>query len=256
METYLGLKPILLISLVYMITPAALENKLKFGLMGMGYRPYGPPFKIPYLGSALPIALDDVENDPHILPNYTFSFITADSGCDPRSSVGHMVTMVRDEHVDAIIGPTCAEACESLSYLASSWNIPVISYSCWSEELSNKRMFDTFARTVSVFSELAKVLASVMNEYNWRDVGLMYDTSAGYQEIAADAVIKYLPTRNVSLGAVEKYDFPIDDVETSYFLEPLRNIAHVCRGEVSLCMCVTFYERMNYTCSCLQSLVL
>lgn len=206
------------------------SGNFKLGLLGMGARPFGPPFKLPELGSALPLALDDVNNDSTILPNHTLSFVIADSGCDPRLSVGYLVTMVQEEDVDGIIGPMCAEACESLSYLASHWNIPVISYSCWSEALSNKRTFDTFARTVSVYSILAEVFDNILKELQWEHVGLIHDIGAGYQELAAKATAEHLPDRNVTIGAVATYDVPELGLDGSCFYEHLTAVAEKSRG--------------------------
>lgn len=208
-------------------------EKLKLGLIGAGYFQFGPPFALADLGSALPIALDELNNSTELLPNHTLSFVMRDSDCDPRLSVGHFVTLVQEERVDAIIGPTCAEACESLAYLASHWNIPVISYTCWSDELSNKLIFDTFARTFPVFSESVDVFETVLQQHSWQNIAVMQDVYAGQWQLVMDAIEKLFPVRNISIAAKVTHHRH-DMLQPGYFAERLQKIAQFSRGTWSL----------------------
>ena len=46
--------------------------------------------------------------------------------------------------LDAVIGAGCSVVCQPVSLLAAAWNIPIVSYSCSSSSLSNKRTYPTF----------------------------------------------------------------------------------------------------------------
>ena len=49
------------------------------------------------------------------------------------------------EDLSGVIGPLCSDVCESVALLAGAWNIPVVSYYCPSNALSDKSQYPTFA---------------------------------------------------------------------------------------------------------------
>ena len=78
----------------------AMGTNIKLGLTGLD-RPYGPPFKMYRLGSAMLIALDAIRNDQNVLENITLSFELQDTGCNEKTALGAVVTLVRDHQVSA-----------------------------------------------------------------------------------------------------------------------------------------------------------
>ena len=73
--------------------------------------------------------------------NLTFSVEEVE--CDRSGAIAALTRMLEDGHVDAVIGPWCSAACESTAYLTAGRDIPQISYSCNSAELSDKTKFPT-----------------------------------------------------------------------------------------------------------------
>ncbi len=63
--------------------------------------------------------------------------------CDRSGAIAALTRMLEDGPIDAVIGPWCSASCESTAYLTAGRDIPQISYSCNSAELSDKTKFPT-----------------------------------------------------------------------------------------------------------------
>ena len=104
------------------------------------YQLYAPPFQLYKLGSAFLIAQDRINKDETILPNHEVKYVLHDDGCEAKKGIGKFVTLVKDEGVIALIGPSCSGAAEIIGYLASQWNVPLIAYGGTATLLSNKKV--------------------------------------------------------------------------------------------------------------------
>lgn len=204
------------------------DRQLKVALMGMQYGWYGPPFFLWSLGSALPLAFDDVLGDANILPNHTTEIVVQDSACNPVKAVGEFVRLVQEEGVDAIIGPACGTACEAVGYLASAWNIPVVSYACGSLALSDKVIFSTFMRTTMALPLVAYTFENILNGNDWATVGILHDTYYVFYQMVIDYMEEIYPDRNITVKKPEYYN----SEEGTVPIENLERLGKVCRGEV------------------------
>ena len=63
--------------------------------------------------------------------------------CDYSKSVATLSMIMEEFPVDGIIGPHCSKACASTADLANGRDVPQISYSCASAELSDKARYPT-----------------------------------------------------------------------------------------------------------------
>ena len=60
-----------------------------------------------------------------------------------------LIDIWRDnQDLDVIIGDACSMVCHPASLLASVWNVPIISYGCTLQELSDKSTHPTFVRII------------------------------------------------------------------------------------------------------------
>ncbi|CAG7729358.1 unnamed protein product, partial [Allacma fusca] len=99
---------------------------------------------------------------------------------------GSEVTSVRQvanlwrKNVSVIIGPQ--ESCLHEAMLASSFNIPMISYFCTDEETSDKKRFPTFTRTRPPDAAISRAVASLLLKYGWTSsLTLIYSESSDDQ---------------------------------------------------------------------------
>lgn len=105
--------------------------------------------------AAMPIAVEDINNDPSILPNHRLQFVFGNTNCSPNTALPLVMNFWAQQKrgVDAFIGGGCNRVCEYISLLAGKWNLPVISWGCMSAHLSNRNTFPTFVRTVGEFNQ-------------------------------------------------------------------------------------------------------
>ena len=79
--------------------------------------------------------------------------------------------------LDAFIGGGCSIVCMPVSLLAADWNIPVVSYGCASDLLSDKKMYPTFSRTVGLYLQIATILHDTTNVFDWDCTGIVSDSA-------------------------------------------------------------------------------
>lgn len=75
--------------------------------------------------SALPLAVETVNNDSSLLPAHQITFVWNDTQCDEEISVKAMLYQL-ENGVQAFIGPGCT--CETQAKLAAAANVPMVSY--------------------------------------------------------------------------------------------------------------------------------
>ncbi|RMX38935.1 hypothetical protein pdam_00016427 [Pocillopora damicornis] len=139
--------------------------------------------------AAMPIAVEDINNDPSILPNHRLQFVFGNTNCSPNTALPLVMNFWAQQKrgVDAFIGGGCNRVCEYISLLAGKWNLPVISWGCMSAHLSNRNTFPTFVRTVGPYTKMEKLLKRLMEHFNWKRVAIIASTDDIWQ-IAANLV--------------------------------------------------------------------
>ena len=80
-----------------------------------------------FYASAMFLAIDDVNNNPDLLPNHRLELVWADTKCDWKKTIQLQIDMMKDQNVDAFIGGGC-QACEATARNAGAENIPLISH--------------------------------------------------------------------------------------------------------------------------------
>ena len=68
------------------------------------------------------------------------------------------------------LGPGCDTVCLPAGLLASRWGIPMISYGCVSQQLSDKVKYSTFARTHASYADIGPIIGALMTRYNWERI--------------------------------------------------------------------------------------
>ena len=118
-----------------------------------------------------------------LLPGFDVSFQYNDSLCEARRGLGaavdawSTVNRIHGEYnFHGFIGPGCSVACEPVGLLSAAWNLPVVSFSCTSDSLSNKYTYPTFTRAVGTWLSLAPMFVRVCEQYNWRRVAIITST--------------------------------------------------------------------------------
>ena len=71
------------------------------------------------------------------------------------------------DDLDAFIGDGCSVVCQPVSLLAAAWRIPVVSFGCTSDSLSDKITYPTFTRVEGTWSILAPVIKDLSGKFGW-----------------------------------------------------------------------------------------
>ena len=153
------------------------DKEVKIGVLlpMTGYWPIGKTS-----ASAITIAVDRINEDQTLLPGYNMTFLWNDSMCLAAEGLNQAVEF-RISGVDAIIGDGCDIICEPAAILAASWNLPMVSWGCESSKLSEKSMYQTFARTVGSFSKMGDLFLSVFRYFKWKSIGILASTESIWQ---------------------------------------------------------------------------
>lgn len=80
-----------------------------------------------FYASAMFLAIDDVNDNPNLLPNHRLELVWADTKCDWKKTIQLQLDMMKEQNVDAFIGGGC-QGCEATARNAGAANIPLISH--------------------------------------------------------------------------------------------------------------------------------
>ena len=139
----------------------------------------------PRMASAILVAKDHIESH-NLIPGYNLTYVWQDDMCSAGPSLrGISDLWVEKPSVDVYIGPACSVGCVPGAFLAAHWNIPMISYGCGDAELSNKRQYPTFTRTVGPYTQSGRFFAKIMEEYNWHRLAILASTEQVWSQIAS-----------------------------------------------------------------------
>ncbi|XP_078150597.1 glutamate receptor 2.7-like [Carex rostrata] len=150
--------------------------------------------------SCMQLALEDFYA---LNPDYTtrISFVLRDlkSG-DVFAAAVAAVDLLKNEQVEAIIGPQTSSQAKFLIELGNKSNVPIISFSANSPSISSSQT-PYFIRTSWNDSSQATVIASIAQHFNWREVVPVFeDTDAGnifvpYLVDTLQGIDAYIPYR-------------------------------------------------------------
>ena len=174
----------------------------------------------PRFASGILIAIDQINSDPTLLPGHMLTFEWKDSKCEESASLTAVVDLFAKTNpkVHALIGPACSGGCKAVAYLANHWNMPIISYGCGSEELSDKKTFPTFARTVGVYSKSGDIFVRLMHWYNWDRIAIITPTAFIWTSIM-NGVRKEVEKNNLKIAYYQNFNHATvtDDVLKEMF---------------------------------------
>ena len=114
--------------------------------------------------------------------------------------------LIKNEQVQAIIGPRTSAEAEFVAHIGNHTHVPVLSYSATSPRLSPAQT-PFFVRTAVNDSAQAAPIAAVLAEFRWHAVVIVYEDSpygAGILPAMADAL------QGVGARIMERAAVPMD----------------------------------------------
>lgn len=122
-----------------------------------------------------------------------------DSAGNPLRAANSAVHLVENKNVHIILGPTGVDdGYAMLRYLDSKGHIPAVSHFVSALELSNKRQFPNFVRSIPSDADAAFAMSNLIKQLGLTSVGLLglSDTTGIVQELQG-----YLAADSISLSA-------------------------------------------------------
>ncbi|GMR36337.1 hypothetical protein PMAYCL1PPCAC_06532 [Pristionchus mayeri] len=161
------------------------------------------------ISGALEVAIREINADPSILPNHTLSYIFRNTCGDEKISTGYFMEHWK-QGAKVFIGPEMN--CRTEAIMAAAQNLPIISYKCKDQTVSDKEKYSTFTRTVPAETEIVQAFISLFNSYNWRKFSMIYEQNSANEELFL-AIRRAVDKENEKIGR-DGRRFNIQNVST------------------------------------------
>lgn len=113
--------------------------------------------------------------------------IKGDTKANPVFSTNSMLSQVANGAI-AFIGPD--NSCLTEATVAAALNLPMISYKCSDQKVSDKSLYHTFARTVAPDTGIVNSVLSLLENFTWMHFSLIYRDKENYRKIADNLIEK------------------------------------------------------------------
>lgn len=124
------------------------------------------------------MALNEVNLNASILPDYKINLNWFNSECNPGKGISNLYEMIfhkkrKQDDVIMVLGPGCSDVSSSVAEVANYWNLTVLSFGSSSPALSNRKRFKTFFRThpTAVLDNPARL--SLCKKYKWKKIATL-----------------------------------------------------------------------------------
>jgi ABC-type branched-subunit amino acid transport system substrate-binding protein len=156
---------------------------------------------------AVTLAIEQINEDPTILPGVTLGFEIRATAGDVNTALEQSLKYVTARSltigngssttlgISGVIGAGFSSVSTSVARLLRLFRIPQISYASTADVLSDKSTFDYFLRTVPSDSNQAQALVDIVEEFDWTYVVAMH-TNDVYGTGGITAFVDELERRN------------------------------------------------------------
>ena len=195
---------LVLACLVTSFYPSLSKTKVTVGLLA----PFtGSWDRAPRFASAVSIAVDYINNNTTLLPYQALDFLFHDTVCSESGGVAAAVNLMR-QNVSVFVGPACSKSCVHSGFVASAYNIPMVSYGCSTTTLSNTGLYPNFFRT-KPFARGSKgstslALAALMDHFKWKHACLAEDIDSVFTPLTKE-IASLFARRNITIDRIERF---------------------------------------------------
>ncbi|VDK69516.1 unnamed protein product [Litomosoides sigmodontis] len=169
------------------------ERDKNYGYLSKCFR---TDFEGSMISGALQVAVDDVNADPELLPNHKLIYIFNNTCGDEQQSTRFFMQHWA-QGAKVFIGPEMN--CRTQATMAAAQNLPILSYKCKDEMMSDKSVYPTFARTVPTETEITAALIVLLKYFKWRKFSIIYERNVANEELFR-SIKSTIERQNVGLG--------------------------------------------------------
>ena len=198
------------------------------------------------------VAVDEINNDSSILPDYRLELLERDDGCDITfKAVTSFIEPLfySGKQVVGMVGPGCSEAALAIGELSTHDSTATLMVSvATTVELNNRTAYPYILRTVSTSYVYVKTYFDLMRQNNWKNVAVLFDYYRTYFSYTfdkfKDEFAKVVPDGNITfVGGVTESYFPLDALVQSR----ARVILGFLGGELTpQLLCLAYHKKIMY----------
>ncbi|XP_002731955.2 retinal guanylyl cyclase 2-like [Saccoglossus kowalevskii] len=137
---------------------------------------------------AAELAIENINADTNLLDGFHLDYELRNSNCSATDELVDLVKLLTEIAVDAIVGPIEQSVCEPVARLASRWTLPVVSWMCTDDVLSDSSTYKTFSRTVTSNSRTYNALSATLLHFQWKYSVMISIAGTYWLDLAKDIV--------------------------------------------------------------------
>ena len=118
--------------------------------------------------------------------------------------------------------------------------LPSLIKLCTSDEVSNKELYPTFARTIFDDNSIGPSVLAILNHFNWNLVGIITENGQGWER-RGDFLVSFLKSegKTVSMHGKVQYGlvYLFSSEHSEHYEEVMRQMKDKARSECFLTLC-------------------
>lgn len=180
---------------------------------------------------AVRMALDKVNSDPNVLPNYYLDMRSNDSQCMPGLGTKVLYQLLYNAPTKIMVLSGCSSVSTFVAQAANMWNLIVLAYGASSPALSNRERFPKFFRTHPSATLHNPTRVKIFQHFNWSKIATIQETQELFTSTIED-LEKRVKAANIDIV-----------VRQSFLTDPTNAVRNLKRQDARIIVGV-FYEDM------------
>lgn len=120
-----------------------------------------------YPDAAAKLAVSRINKDPTLNKGYWFDYVLVNEDCQTSKA---LIALVNAEYyASGFVGPVNPTACQAAGMLGKTWNKPIVSWACLTDDAEVGR-FETFMRPLP---QASTVLYTVLKHFQWAHLAVI-----------------------------------------------------------------------------------
>ena len=192
-------------------------NRTRLNILGLlPYYQRSPSWTIGYrIIPAVQIAVDDVNKDPSILPDYNLTMIMENGGCDQRTIAAKAVgTALLSENIVGIVGAPCTASTIVMSNIVNNAGINQVSYGSELADVSDTTLYPYFFRTTISLAHAADGFSRLLEYFNRRSI-IVVSQIGTWEQVGSFFTSKYTFYKNYNNTVAHTSLLSSDDTDGS-----------------------------------------
>lgn len=212
--------------------PKNISTRKKIYLGGL-FPLSGPFWTQPGLVQSAEVAVDWVNADRNVLPNYELCLLVSDSQCRTNVAMRAFIAFATNSSIPiaGILGPGCSDEAEPIAAVSKHFNMIIVSYSAEAAALNNRQKYPFFFRTVPHINYYRYVYEKLFLAMNWLQVGAIAEVGKEFTEYHR-LLKEHLHSRGVYMISRNKMVDDRESLDLSKIFSDLRsNKIHIIIGD-------------------------